>query len=387
MFSNCNRMVQHMALIDSITDEPRDPVELIENLVIADVALLVGKKAAGKSQMVAHWAASITNGKEFVPGVTPSVRGHVVIFSGERSIERTCIPRLIAAGISDYQKTVYLPRVETLEEAVSILVELIAKDPRITIVFIDPLNAFLDGKNPTNARARQLLKPFFAICERHGICVVLVHHFTKGGQKDLIDIISGSGGWSQAVGSIWAVARIKDSAILQHLECNDLPTEGQCYEYAIESVTLDPNKYKRRKRPTSRVVMLGKSSVDIQTALKLGKDVSGSCVPSAKLKIEQLLHQRGPMPSAAVVTHLEEQGITRATWKRAQDELQKEGRLAYVRDGRTRSWRWVDPDPKPELERRPAPPAPSESPESPESESQSHSEPAVSNDRFEEWED
>ena len=63
MFSHCNRMVQHMALIDSITYEPRDPVELIENHVIADVIALAGKKAAGKSQMVAHWTACITDGR------------------------------------------------------------------------------------------------------------------------------------------------------------------------------------------------------------------------------------------------------------------------------------------------------------------------------------
>ncbi len=223
--------------------------------------------------------AAITDGIEFVPGVKASVTGHAVIFNGERSIARTCIPRLIAAGVSDYQKTVYLPRVETLEEAVRILVELIAKDPKIRIVFIDPLNAFLGGKNPTNARIRRQLSPFFDICERHGICVVLVHHFTKGGHKDLIDLIGGSSGLPQAVGSIFVVAKFKDIAILQHLECNDLPTEGQCYEYVVESVTLDPTKYKLRTRPTSRVVMLGKSPVDIQTALKLGKEVSGSCVP------------------------------------------------------------------------------------------------------------
>ena len=53
----------------------RDPVELIPDQLIADVVLLVGKKAAGKSQMVAHWAACITNGKEFVPDVTPLIKG------------------------------------------------------------------------------------------------------------------------------------------------------------------------------------------------------------------------------------------------------------------------------------------------------------------------
>ena len=78
-----------MIPIGNIPYEPRDPVELIEDHLIADVVLLAGKKATGKSQMVAHWTASITDGKEFVPGVRPRVRGHAVIFNGERSIERT----------------------------------------------------------------------------------------------------------------------------------------------------------------------------------------------------------------------------------------------------------------------------------------------------------
>ena len=92
------------------------------------------------------------------------------------------------------------------------------------------------------------------------------------------------------------------------------------------------------------------------------------------------------MPSASVVKHLEEKGITRATWKRAQDQLHKEGRLAYVRDGRAMWWRWVDPDTKSELVREAAPSAPSQSPESPESESQPQSEPAAPNGSVEEWE-
>src|SRR5436190_21580395 len=41
--------------------EPRDPVELIEGHLIADLVLLAGKKSTGKSQMVAHWTASFTD--------------------------------------------------------------------------------------------------------------------------------------------------------------------------------------------------------------------------------------------------------------------------------------------------------------------------------------
>src|SRR5947209_7099077 len=86
----------------SIPYEPRDPIELVKGHLIADVVLLAGKKGAGKSQMVAHWTASFTDGKEFVPGARPRVGGRAVIFNGERSMERTLIPRLVAAGVSDF---------------------------------------------------------------------------------------------------------------------------------------------------------------------------------------------------------------------------------------------------------------------------------------------
>lgn len=323
--------------------EPRDPVELVKDHLIADVVLLVGKKGVAKSQMAAHWAACITDGKEFVPGVKPTVRGEAVIFHGERSIQSTLLPRLIAAGVKDWKKTVHLPRVHTLEEAAERLKELLAAHPRIKIVFVDPLNAYLDGKNPTNAKARKLLKPLLALCERHGICVVLVHHFTKGGNKDLIDLIGGSGGWSQAAGSIWISAKVKDGALLQHYECNDLPTEGQRWWYAIEPVTLDRRKYKNRTKPTSRVVILDKSEIDIETALELGKDLAVSCVPNAMLQIEQLVREE-PKPSAWVVKRLTEQGISRATWKRAQDALHKEGKLEYIAKGRNTWWKWIGPE-------------------------------------------
>ena len=293
-----------------------------------------------KSQIVAHWTACITDGKEFVPGVKPSVRGEAVIFHKERSIESTLLPRLIAAGVTDWKKTVHLPRVRTLEEAAEKLKELLAAYPKIKIVFVDPLNGYLDGRSPTNATARKLLEPLLELCERYGICVVLLHHFTKGSNKDLINQIGGSGGWSQAACSIWVAAKVKDGALLQHYECNDLPTEGQRWWYAIETVTLDRRKYKNRTKPTSRVVILDKSEIDIETALELGKDLAVSCVPNAMLQIEQLLRP-GPKPSASVIKKLTEQGISRATWKRAQDALHKEGKLAYAAKGRNTWWKWI----------------------------------------------
>jgi RecA-family ATPase len=330
-----------MTLNPILAYEPRDPVELVKGLLVADVSMLVGKKGSGKSQMVAHWAACITDGKEFVPGVRPSVRGEAVIFHGERSIESALLPRLIAAGVTNWRETVHLPRVETLKDVVETLTTLIAQHKKIRIVFIDPLNAYLDGKSPTNPKARKLLKPLLALCERCGICIVFVCHFTKGGDRDLVDLIGGSGGWSQAACSIWVTAKVRDGCLLQHLECNVLPTDGQCWEYTIEPETLDVHKYPERTKPTSRVVILGKSDVDVQTALKLGKDMAISCVPNAMFQIEQLLKGQGPKRSADVVKHLTEQGITRATWKRAQDTLHKEGSLAYIANGRTTLWKWI----------------------------------------------
>jgi hypothetical protein len=119
-----------------------------------------------------------------------------------------------------------------------------------------------------------------------------------------------------------------------------LPTEGQHWEYVIEPVTLDRRKYPKRTKPTQRVVILGKSEVDIETALELGKDLAVSCVPNAMLQIETLLKD-GPKPSAYVVKKLTEQGVTRATWKRAQDAAHKEGKLKYVKKGRHTLWKWI----------------------------------------------
>lgn len=319
---------------------PRDPIELVKDHLIADVVLLVGKKGVAKSQIVAHWTACITDGNEFVPGVKPQVRGEAVIFHGERSIERTLIPRLIAAGVSDYRKTVHLPRVDTLEEAAAKLEALLAAHPKIRIVFVDPLNSFLDGKNPTNAKARKLLKPLLALCERHGICVVLVCHFTKGKHKDLIDLIGGSGGWSQAAGSIWIAAKVEGGCLLQHYECNDLPTDGQCWEYVVEAATLDKRKYPKRTKPTSHIVILGKSDMDIAEALALGKDRVLDLPHRCAQAIETMLKADGPLMRSEVQRRLNEQGLgERHTVKRAQESLQ--GKVQYTAIGRNTSWTWV----------------------------------------------
>src|SRR5215207_251043 len=238
--------------------QPRDPMEIVKDHLPADCVLLVGKKATGKSQMIAHWAASITDGIEFVPGVKPEVKGEVVIFNGERSIESTVVPRLIAAGVTDFENSVHVRNADTLEEVTTALQGLMATRSKIKVAFIDPLNNFLDGNSPTNSKARRLLKPLLSLCEDYRIAIVIAHHFVKGGNRDVIELIGGSAGWSQVVGSIWAVAKVRDVAILQHLECNDLPTDGQCWEYEFEPVVLDQKKYKNRTKPTSRIIMLGK---------------------------------------------------------------------------------------------------------------------------------
>lgn len=58
------------------------------------------------------------------------------------------------------------------------------------------------------------------------------------------------------------------------------------------------------------------------------------------LQIETLL-QDAPKPSASVVEQLTQQGITRPTWKRAQDALHKEGKLEYIAKGRNTWWKWI----------------------------------------------
>lgn len=333
--------------------QPEDAHDLIEGHLVSDVVIVAGKKGTGKSQAIAHLAACITMGKEFVPGVKPSVTGEVAIFHGERSITKTLVRRLKAAD-ADLGK-VFLPQVGSLEEAAHVLRELLAAHPKVRLVVIDPLTHYLEGKSPTNAKARKLLKPFLDLCDRHSICVVLICHFTKSGNKDLIDLVGGSGGWTQAACSIWATAKVKDGFFLQHVECNTLDTTGQHWEYVVEPVDDG------MKPATSRVVILGKSEVDISMALDLGKDMSITIPAKCALAIETMLKTDGPLPRTEVLRRLDAQGFLdagaankadvfrgRHTLNRAKEILQ--GKIEYIQKGRNTSWAWIAPESESESE-------------------------------------
>jgi hypothetical protein len=315
--------------------KPQDPIDLVENILVQDVVILAGRKGTGKSQMIAHWSACITQGKEFVQGIKPRLKGEVAIFHAERSIKQTLIPRLIAAGDAD-RRNVHLCFADDLTDAALQLATLVETSRNLRLVIIDPLNAYLDGKSPTNAKARKLLKPFIDLCTSHGICVVLVHHFTKSGNKELLSMIGGSAGWAEAAGSVWAVAKLKDGFMLQHVVCNVLDVKGQCWEYIVEPATITG-----RTRATQRVIMLEPSAVEIEMALALGKDMAISSIENAILQITKIL-QDGPKPAAHVTKKLADLGISRATWKRAQAAMREAGKLEYIVKGRRTDWKLVE---------------------------------------------
>jgi hypothetical protein len=58
------------------------------------------------------------------------------------------------------------------------------------------------------------------------------------------------------------------------------------------------------------------------------------------MKIEEQLSGGVTKPSASVVKQLVKEGISRATWKRAQDAAHKEGKLKYIKKGRRTDWKW-----------------------------------------------
>lgn len=310
--------------------EPTDPTEIIPGILPADVVIIAGVKGTGKSQIALRVASAVTDGEEFVPGHKARARGKAVLFNGEREAQSVAIPRAIAAGIKNPKRTLIMPVVASLEEAVQALLVILIEHPNIKLVIIDPLNAYLDGKSPTNAKARKLLAPLLDLCTRRKLCVLIVTHFTKAGE------ISGSAGWTQAACSIWRAAPIKDGGILEHTTCNVLDTRGQCWEYALETVALDPKKYKKRTIPITRALITGKSEIDFDTAMKEGKDTSSTMPHRCAQAIEDFLRD-GPQDRNLVLRHLDQLGLgERHTVKRAQELLQ--GRLIYTTKGRTTIW-------------------------------------------------
>jgi putative DNA primase/helicase len=155
----------------------------------------------GKSQITTAVAATISTGDRWPNGKKSRIRD-VVLLSAEDSIERTVIPRLIAAGADMDRCHICRGDAATTERAVQLIEQLLdglPNDGRGATVIVDPITCFVPNKNINDAgQIRTALKPFSQMGFRRKVTVIVIHHFRKGTEGSALEMVSGTGGFVQA---------------------------------------------------------------------------------------------------------------------------------------------------------------------------------------------
>lgn len=291
-----------------------------------------GNPDVGKTCIAIDISARLSSGRKMPYDDEQRPPGSVLFLTSEDGLGDTIRPRLDAAG-ADLDRVHVLDCDETfptIPKSVDILQRTI-EQYRIELVVLDPLVAFLDPSVDVyrDASVRQALSPLVACCASTGTAVLSIRHLNKN--------IGGSA-ITRGGGSIAFVATAR-SALVAGRDPDD-PTRAVL---AQVKGNLGPRVPSLSYRivgcgNSCRVEWLGESSYAADDLLA----TPGS--PHKKLEeavdfLETKLTD-GPRPVSDITTKAMEEGITPATLRRAEKELD----LVKHKSGFRGGWLWELPN-------------------------------------------
>ena len=185
-----------------MSDVPEEPVKWLwpGYIPLGEFTILEGDPGTNKSSLTHDLAARLTGGKEMFG--TPPKRGRkrksgALFLIAEDSLAKTVRGRLLAAG-ADLTKIGVLDSVVIPDDL--LLVEKAISEIDARLVVVDTINDFLNCYVLGNQAVRKALRPLRDLAERMNVVVVMIRHFTKGGNGN--SLLRGGG----SVG-ITAIAR------------------------------------------------------------------------------------------------------------------------------------------------------------------------------------
>ncbi len=188
------------------------------------VSMLAGHPGLGKSQICLSVAAIVTTGGLWPVDRTRCERGDVVIFSAEDDPEDTIRPRLETAG-ADLTRCHILEAVEDRapdgkirRRAFSLVDDLprlsakLAELPRVALIVIDPITAYL-GETDSHkaAEVRAVLAPLAELAARHGAAIIAVSHLRKSTAGEALLQVTGSLAFVAAARAAYVVAKDQEN--------------------------------------------------------------------------------------------------------------------------------------------------------------------------------
>lgn len=207
------------AVVRCLADVQSEPVHWLwpGRIPLGKLTLLIGDPGLGKSLLTVDIAARLSRGEAFADSVTCD-GGGTIFLSAEDDAADTIRPRLDAAG-ADVSRIHVLEAVRvsrsdgsttekqfSLETDIAHLEAKLSELPDVRLVVVDPLSAYLGGKDShANAEIRGLLSPLAAMASRRRVAVLCVTHLRKSPGAAVHRAI-GSIAFAAAARAVWAVA-------------------------------------------------------------------------------------------------------------------------------------------------------------------------------------
>jgi len=284
------------------------------------VSIIAGHPGVGKSQITAYIAGVVTNGETWPVDGTRCEQGSVVVFSAEDDSADTIRPRLEAVG-ADLDRAFLEKerRFNALDPDIPKLEAVLAGEPSIALVIVDPISAYF-GSTDThrNAAVRGALTPLVTLAETHNVAVVCVDHLSKNNKRDAIQRLSGSIGFVAAVRAAFAVTKDKDDPARRLFTTikNNLAPDRDGLAFRIDSHRLESGI------ETSRVAWESEPvAVTADEAMASDDDSGGR---SAKEEAQEFLRELlagGPMEANHVFDQAAAEGHAEKTIRRAAETL------------------------------------------------------------------
>jgi putative DNA primase/helicase len=310
-------------------------------IALGKLTVLAGEPGLGKSFLTMDIAARVTTGRDW-PDEDGNSRqpGSVILLSAEDDLADTIRPRLDAAG-ADVRRVVALQGVEfatdgdkpagqrcfNLESDLPALEEAIAATPDCRLIVIDPISAYLGGKDShKNAEIRGLLTPLTDLAAKTNAAVLAVTHLSKGANMKALHRVTGSIAFIAAARAGWLVEADRNDAdrrLLLPIKNNLAENIGGLSFKIVEgAVSWEPG------------------TVDLTADQALNEDGSkgSTVVDEAATWLTRLLSER-PRSSQEVRDAAEAEMIAPSALRRAKEKL---GVLSS-KDGFQGEWLWTLP--------------------------------------------
>jgi hypothetical protein len=332
------------------------------HLAIGKLNLLAGSPGTGKSGIAINLAAAVSCGSPECPLPDGSIppHGHVILLANEDGVGDTIIPRLIAAGAN--MELVHIvrgtvangrPRPFCADDCERLGTK-IEQLQGVRLVIIDPITQLVTKNGNSNTDVRKALEPLIDLAEKHGFAILGVAHLAKGSQKrSPLERVAGSlafgalsrivhltvrgesedGDSNERVPALCALVRIK----------SNIGRDGGGFSYTVRSTSFNVGQQHFKSsfiRWEGRLCGSAKAILDAIENSAGGADGSSALTRAKAFLTEQL--QDGPKPAALVQDLAEQAGISRATLRRAREDLGVV--VEKLRNGAQASpWMWSQP--------------------------------------------